>query len=53
MYLLREKCTPSADAYVRAPCRQTEADDIETRVRAPRIDDESLRSFIRVSQVYP
>jgi hypothetical protein len=51
--LLREKCTPSADVDGRASCRPTEAGDIEARVRTPWIDDESLRSFIRVSQVYP
>lgn len=50
--LLREKCTPSPERYVRAPCappRRTHRCD----ARAPRNDDESLRSFIRVSQVYP
>lgn len=51
--LLREKCTPSTDVDGRDPCRPTEAGDIEARVRTPRSDDESLRSFIRVSQVYP
>lgn len=31
MYLLREKCTPSADVDGRASCLTTEADDIEAR----------------------
>lgn len=56
--LLREKCTPSANVDGRDPCHAVrhlrDASTTSRRdARTPPSDDESLRSFIRVSQVYP
>lgn len=54
--LLREKCTPSTDVDGRGPCARRRVNAPYTSRHAPvrrRNDDESLRSFIRVSQVYP
>ena len=50
--ILREKCTPSADA-TDARRAHDRSRTHRRRAGAPRNNDESLRSFIRVSQVYP